>query len=435
MEKRLAGKKNGGSGKKGVGKKLNDGGVKLELKPMGYKTPQLPVKIYAVIAEHLIGQHAFRTTASLNAVSRAVHEETLPILYETFFVDEYEETIPEESRGVYLPDGIRFTKYLFCTTEHDDNQAFPQLERFTNIVMSICVDVNKAGDNMGDLARDHHWCNQTVHLMSLMGLTDLRGDEDPEFLSSEDIPMTQECKEQVGKPAVRPVSNIRRVSLIKGSYLHDHPPIRLPRIKTNLRLHDLEIKVSRNVPYDDIVGTALELMKLAAMQVNAKNLAEAEKKLVPELGFGIASLGPSTCILRLKYEEWHINLVMTMAGAKRFIDKLRVDAEVRPKILLTRLHLTITGDVVENDFYDFLAEMHKLYATRITGMHLVLPTRSDPPEVARCEVVGADKAVKMSGTVQVVPRKRGVLVKLKVDRGAASRERGDGAYSEEIQEK
>lgn len=302
----------------------------------------------------------------MNAVSRAVHEETLPILYETFFVDEYEETIPEESRGVYLPDGIKFTKYvsfrdeqfaladvlllyryLFCTTEHDDNQAFPQLERITNIVMSICVDVNKAGvchirlyrplstataitiletpirqDNMGDSARDHHWCNQTVHLMSLMGLTDLLGDEDPEFLSSEDIPMTQECKEQVGKPAVRPVSNIRGVSLIKESYLHDHPPIRLPRIKTNLRLHNLEIKVSRNVPYDDIVGTALELMKLAAMQVNAKNLAEAEKKLVPELGFGIASLGPSTCILRLKYEEWHINLVMTMAGAKRFIDKV-----------------------------------------------------------------------------------------------------------------
>lgn len=112
-----------------------------------------------------------------------------------------------------------------------------------------------------------------------------------------------------------------------------------------------------------------------------------------------------------------------------------MDAEVRPKILLNRLHLAITGDVVENDFYDLLTEMHKLYATRITGMHLVLPTRSDPPEVARCEVVGADKAVKMSGTVQVVPRKRGVLVKLKVDRGAASRERGDGACIEEIQEK
>lgn len=36
MGKKLAGKKNGGSGKKGVGKKLDDGGVKLELKPLGY---------------------------------------------------------------------------------------------------------------------------------------------------------------------------------------------------------------------------------------------------------------------------------------------------------------------------------------------------------------------------------------------------------------
>lgn len=103
-------------------------------------------------------------------------------------------------------------------------------------------------------------------------------------------------------------------------------------------------------------------------------------------------------------------------------------------MLLNRLHLTITGDVAQNDFHKLLAELHALYSSKITGMHLVLPTRFDPPKVACCEVMDKEGQVKWSGTVQVVPRKRGVLVKLKVDTGAASRERGDGAYIEELEE-
>lgn len=40
-----------------------------------------------MIAEHLIGQHAFGTTASLNSVSRAVQSETSPALWETVTFD------------------------------------------------------------------------------------------------------------------------------------------------------------------------------------------------------------------------------------------------------------------------------------------------------------------------------------------------------------
>lgn len=47
----------------------------------------LPIKILGIVAEHLIGQHAFGTAASLNRISRKVHHETLPVLYETLLLD------------------------------------------------------------------------------------------------------------------------------------------------------------------------------------------------------------------------------------------------------------------------------------------------------------------------------------------------------------
>jgi hypothetical protein len=239
-------------------------------------------------------------------------------------------------------------RYLFYTTDHEeDAQAFQKLDQFTNIVMSICVNVDEAGvchirlyrpvstatavaiietpirqDNMGDAASDHHWCIQSLHLVSLMHMTGLLGNDELEYMFGEDIPMPEECLAQQGKPAVRPVSNIRKVILVKGAYLHDHPPIRLPSIKTNLRLHNLEIRARRSVPYQDIERTTLELMKLAAVQANAKNLVDAERKLVPEHGFGIASLGPPKCMLRLEYEEWHIKLVMSMSGAEQFVKQV-----------------------------------------------------------------------------------------------------------------
>jgi hypothetical protein len=101
-------------------------------------------------------------------------------------------------------------------------------------------------------------------------------------------------------------------------------------------------------------------------------------------------------------------------------------------MLRNRLHLTIAGQVDQDEFHGLLAELHDTYTSKITGMHLVLPTRSDPSEIARCVAIGADKAVKWSGSITVVSRKRGVLIKLEVAKGEVAAEPPSGAYVEEI---
>lgn len=75
------------------------------------KTPDLPVTVFAVIAEHLIGQHAFKTAANLNLVCKAVHLETLSILFESFFFDEYDTT--QAGRVGDIPEAAKkYTKYV-----------------------------------------------------------------------------------------------------------------------------------------------------------------------------------------------------------------------------------------------------------------------------------------------------------------------------------
>jgi hypothetical protein len=82
----------------------------LALKPL----PDLPVEILAVIAEHLIGQHAFGTAASINILSKAVHRETLPVLYESFFFEHYKH-LPYYEDGKRLPDPLRYTKSVMIS--------------------------------------------------------------------------------------------------------------------------------------------------------------------------------------------------------------------------------------------------------------------------------------------------------------------------------
>jgi hypothetical protein len=59
-------------------------------------------------------------------------------------------------------------------------------------------------------------------------------------------------------------------------------------------------------------------------------------------------------------------------------------------------------------------------------MDLVLPALSDPPEVVCCEVLGTDRKVKWSGSIKVVPREGGVLVKLELDNEKGSTGRRNG---------
>jgi hypothetical protein len=47
----------------------------------------LPLDVYGVIAEFLAGAHAFKSLSHLNIANHTVHDETLPVLYETFFMD------------------------------------------------------------------------------------------------------------------------------------------------------------------------------------------------------------------------------------------------------------------------------------------------------------------------------------------------------------
>jgi hypothetical protein len=69
----------------------------------------LPVETYGVIAEHLTGQFAFGTVASLNIASKSVYDETLPILYETLLLENFD-TLPIYHQRDSLPAGLKYTK-------------------------------------------------------------------------------------------------------------------------------------------------------------------------------------------------------------------------------------------------------------------------------------------------------------------------------------
>lgn len=69
----------------------------------------LPIELLGIVAEHLIGQHAFGTAGSLNRTSRAVHHETLPVLYETVFLEHYQR-LRHYERGGALSKGTMYTR-------------------------------------------------------------------------------------------------------------------------------------------------------------------------------------------------------------------------------------------------------------------------------------------------------------------------------------
>jgi hypothetical protein len=93
-------------------------------------------------------------------------------------------------------------------------------------------------------------------------------------------------------------------------------------------------------------------------------------------------------------------------------------------MLLRRLHIKLEHCAAE-DLYAVVEMLHKIYAAKIIGMHLVLPASSDPPEVVRCvalvrmepeipighEIVQL-VATKLIGSMKVVPKKRGVSIEV-----------------------
>jgi hypothetical protein len=74
--------------------------------PQGF---QLPLDILTVVAEILAGDRDLSPLAQLNAVSRSVHEATLPVLYESVNFDD-EQAVEWSSGFGEVIKGFKYTK-------------------------------------------------------------------------------------------------------------------------------------------------------------------------------------------------------------------------------------------------------------------------------------------------------------------------------------
>jgi hypothetical protein len=70
----------------------------------------LPTELIVTIAEFLAGSFAFGSLAQLNLASHAIHEETLPVLYETMTWDHKPERHWWDDHEVELPKAWRYCK-------------------------------------------------------------------------------------------------------------------------------------------------------------------------------------------------------------------------------------------------------------------------------------------------------------------------------------
>jgi hypothetical protein len=78
--------------------------------------PRLPMELIVTIAEFLIGDFAFGTTANLNLTCHTVREETLAVLYETLCLDRVNDrvNIKDYLMSNRANSGLKFTKYVDC---------------------------------------------------------------------------------------------------------------------------------------------------------------------------------------------------------------------------------------------------------------------------------------------------------------------------------
>ncbi|KAJ9103334.1 hypothetical protein QFC20_004811 [Naganishia adeliensis] len=107
------------------------------------RSPSLPPEVLAVVAEFIVGQHAFGTAANPNQVSRSVHHETLPVLFETLVLDDpYRKMMQGEPS-----ESLQYTKFIFYTMQEDnepgkyksleDQQPFEASAHVPRVVMTI----------------------------------------------------------------------------------------------------------------------------------------------------------------------------------------------------------------------------------------------------------------------------------------------------------
>lgn len=76
--------------------------------PNAMGPPQLPTELIVTIAEFLAGSFAYGSLAKLNLATRAVHEETLPVLFDTVVWETNRRWWIHE--GGHVPRGLRYTR-------------------------------------------------------------------------------------------------------------------------------------------------------------------------------------------------------------------------------------------------------------------------------------------------------------------------------------
>lgn len=74
----------------------------------GWDPLQLPTELIVIIAEFLAGSFAYESLANLNVATRAIWEETLPVLYETVVWETERRWWIHE--GGYIPRGWSYTR-------------------------------------------------------------------------------------------------------------------------------------------------------------------------------------------------------------------------------------------------------------------------------------------------------------------------------------
>jgi hypothetical protein len=87
------------------------------------------VELIVTIAEFLIGDFAFGTTANLSLACHSVREETLPVLYETLCLDRMDpkEYLMRERANLGLAYEVRHLLNVWCHLHSDHRLQIPVL--------------------------------------------------------------------------------------------------------------------------------------------------------------------------------------------------------------------------------------------------------------------------------------------------------------------
>jgi hypothetical protein len=337
---------------------------------------RLPVKLIAIIAEHLIGDHAFGTTASLNLVSRAVRTETLPILFETLLlepdgVEQYHSCSPAD-----LPVGFQHTKYaasiwsirhgltpltfrrfLFTGYETPSEQAF--WKRLPNIVLIISNGPKQSGRDMYRLEEYHMHVVKPVSMstaITILGTPVRHRPQEHAYCGAPwyvlgSIPqmlghlremgapdLGKPCTEKQPDSRTRPIDSIGKVALHEGAYLHPKTSVHLQRVTTCLTLRNTQLEgVQQQGSSVDVklVVTVHSFMRLASMQSSPQRLADGERDLLNE-SRNVAA-GKTECRYKSGYADWHLRVPMNFATATCFVNKVRYPQLRIDVFKLTRL--------------------------------------------------------------------------------------------------